>query len=432
MGTERDQNERYRKYRERYLDKARETAARCFQRVEELPGSPEALAYFTKILRTVFLDNEAVRYGDHETFIGTFCETMPSEIISAAGARPVRLCSGSYAGFHIGDYATPRDVCPLVKAAAGNVMGGISEVHSICEMYIVPIACDCKKKLAGSLSDIKPVVPLYLPLNRTDDDGMDTFVKELKKTAGRISELTGAAVTRESLIRQIRIRADVQKEILTFLKLRNEEGILIRGTHALIVMNAMAYDDVSEWGRHLRKLNEELAGKKERKEYLTKKKLPRILLAGSPVSFPALKIPLLIEEQGGILAADETCPGDREAVDVVSVCEDTLDGCFRALANRCVRPCPCPVFPDNGLRIRRLDKAVEEGHIDGIIYHVLRGCLVHDYEYEQIEQHFRAKNIPVMRLESDFSEEDTEQLRIRIEAFIEMIRFRNREEGTHV
>ena len=33
-------------------------------------------------------------------------------------------------------------------------------------------------------------------------------------------------------------------------------------------------------------------------------------------------------------------------------------------------------------------------------------------------------DIPVIRLESDYNEEDVEQLRIRIEAFIELIKLR--------
>ena len=144
------------------------------------------------------------------------------------------------------------------------------------------------------------------------------------------------------------------------------------------------------------------------------------------MAFPNLKIPLLIEEQGGIIAGDETCLGDRAMLDPVSVCDDSLSGYYRALANRYVKPCSCPVFPDNRQRIRRLEKMVKDGHIDGIIYHVLRGCLVYDYEYLAVEKYFTEKGIPVIRVESDYNEEDVEQLRIRIEAFIEMIKFKHK------
>ena len=425
-----EQKERYERYQMRYLDKSREIASKYLQELDALPSEPEEFVYFKSILRKVFIDNEVVKYSDDEKLIGSFCVTMPSEVIHAAGARPLKLCSSSYVGFHIGDYITPRDVCPLIKSVVGNVVGGISEIYKACDMYVVPVACDCKKKLASQLSDFKPTMPLYLPLNRSDDDGMAVYVNEVKNIADKISEITGIKVTRESLGREIRKHSEVHREIRRFTKLKSESGILIRGAHALAVMNSLAYDDIYSFGEHLKRLNDELTERKNKQAFLTKKKLPRILLTGSPITFPNMKIPLIIEEQGGIIAADETCLGDRGMSDLVAVCDDSLNGYYRALANRYVRTCSCPIFPDNETRLHKLEKMVKEEHIDGIIYHVLRGCLVYDYEYEQIEKYFSAKGIPVIRLESDYNEEDIEQLRIRIEAFIEMIKFRKKaEEG---
>jgi benzoyl-CoA reductase/2-hydroxyglutaryl-CoA dehydratase subunit BcrC/BadD/HgdB len=65
---------------------------------------------------------------------------------------------------------------------------------------------------------------------------------------------------------------------------------------------------------------------------------------------------------------------------------------------------------------------IRDYQIEGIVYHVLRGCLVYDFEYKQIEEDIGKLGIPIIRLETDYNEEDIEQLRIRIEAFIEMIK----------
>uniref|UniRef100_UPI00292F2A1B 2-hydroxyacyl-CoA dehydratase family protein n=1 Tax=uncultured Ruminococcus sp. TaxID=165186 RepID=UPI00292F2A1B len=61
--------------------------------------------------------------------------------------------------------------------------------------------------------------------------------------------------------------------------------------------------------------------------------------------------------------------------------------------------------------------------VQGVIYHVLRGCLVYDYEYQVMEEELGKLGIPIIRIESDYNEEDVEQLRIRIEAFIELIKY---------
>ena len=40
-----------------------------------------------------------------------------------------------------------------------------------------------------------------------------------------------------------------------------------------------------------------------------------------------------------------------------------------------------------------------------------------------LEEELGKLNIPVIRVESDYNEEDVEQLRIRVEAFIELIKY---------
>ena len=127
---------------------------------------------------------------------------------------------------------------------------------------------------------------------------------------------------------------------------------------------------------------------------------------------------------GGIVAGDETCMGERGMWDPAVIVDDSFDGMMRALANRALRPCPCPTFADNSQRLFRLKQLIKDNHIQGVIYHVLRGCLVYDFEYKKIEEELGKLDIPVIRLESDYNEEDVEQLRIRIEAFIELIKLR--------
>ena len=55
------------------------------------------------------------------------------------------------------------------------------------------------------------------------------------------------------------------------------------------------------------------------------------------------------------------------------------------------------------------------------MYHVLKGQIEYDFELEQLEQLFDKQGIPVFRLETDYQYQDVEQLRIRMEAFSEML-----------
>ena len=64
---------------------------------------------------------------------------------------------------------------------------------------------------------------------------------------------------------------------------------------------------------------------------------------------------------------------------------------------------------------------IVSGHIDGIIFHILKGQIEYDFEMTRMEEMFEYYDIPVFRLETDYQDHDIEQLRIRLEAFREML-----------
>ena len=148
---------------------------------------------------------------------------------------------------------------------------------------------------------------------------------------------------------------------------------------------------------------------------------PRVMIAGSPVIFPNLKLPQLIEELGAIVVADESCVGERALYDPVGHPERNLRAQLSALAARCLMPCVCPSFAPNQDRLVTLRRTIATHRIDGVVYHVLKGCVVYDFEVGRVESALKELEIPMVRIETDYSPEDVEQLRTRIEAFVEML-----------
>ena len=64
---------------------------------------------------------------------------------------------------------------------------------------------------------------------------------------------------------------------------------------------------------------------------------------------------------------------------------------------------------------------VRQLHPDGIVCHILKGQIEYDFELPRIEKAAEELDIPVFRLETDYQYQDLEQLRIRMEAFGEML-----------
>ena len=422
------EQEKRKRQEERFRNKMTKTSARYLRRMEELKGAPDSLAPFLQTLRRVYLEMENPLADQEKPIVGTYCVMAPQELIYAAGAVPVKLCSGSYTAFSIGDDIVPRDACPLVKAVAGFQDMELMPIYRDCSLMAVPITCDCKKKIVELLEKTHDVYPLQVPVSREDED-VDQYVEELYGFMDRLEELTGREITWDHLAKGMNIVGRSRYELSRFLELKKSMPYLMKGTHILAVMNASAYLPADVWAGYMHELNEELTVKVRERQRAVSRDLPRIMVTGSPLVFPNMKIPLLIEEMGGILAADETCMGERGMSDPAVVVDKSFDGMIRALANQAVRPCSCPTFVNNKERIFRIRQMIEDYRIQGVIYHVLRGCLVYDFEYKLIEEELGRMGIPVIRLESDYNEEDVEQLRIRIEAFIELIKLKEQNNG---
>lgn len=96
-------------------------------------------------------------------------------------------------------------------------------------------------------------------------------------------------------------------------------------------------------------------------------------------------------------------------------------GIIRALTARYVSACTCPVFDQMEDRLYNIEERLRFTGAEGIIYHVLRGCTPYDYEFHAVEELADRLGIPILRVETDFSTEDVEQVRIRLEAFCEII-----------
>lgn len=418
-----EQNGINERQRELFIRKSTRVAASYLKRAKELSELPDAAKPFFDVLENTYVLADIQKPEDRKS-IGTLCVMVPAELVYAAGAMPVRLCSGSYTAYSIGDDYIPRDACPLVKAVMGFGKIKALPVFDNCSLLVAPVTCDCKKKLAGVIGSVKNTVPLHVPPLKKDDADTEVFLKELYRLIPLLEKETGKQVTAKSLAEGINMVGNAQYEMSEFLKYRRLAPALMSGTQVMSVMNAYSYMPVNLWAEQMHRLNEELKLRLSQGYFVSRKNQPRILVTGSPIAFPNIKVPLLIEEMGGVLAADETCMEERGLYDPVSVIDASFDGMMRSLASRYTKPCTCPVFVDNSQRIYRIKQMIKDSRIQGVIYHVLRGCLVYDYEYQLMEEAMGKMDIPIIRVESDYNEEDVEQLRIRIEAFIELIKLK--------
>ena len=402
--------------------------------LEENPELPEGMHYFINIMRDIFVKDQSGHFpnpfcrqdANNGKIIGTYCLMVPEELIYAAGAIPVRLCGGSYEASSIGDELVPRDTCPVVKASLGFTSLNLISLYQRCDAVIIPTTCDAKRKMGEELSKFTEVWMLEVPHVKESEGSRRQWLEQLYALKKNIEKLTGkrfrsGKIRRKALDSAIKMVGLAQYQARRLYEIRKSSPPVIPGREAMLAINAYSYDTAFEWTKAMTVLNDELESRRDKGRVVAGSHAPRILLAGSPPIFPNWKIPSLLEEMGAVIVVDESCMGSRYLYDPVGITEKSMTDMMVGIAARYLMPCVCPSFAPNEDRLFRLLQMIEEFNVDGIIYHVLKGCIVYDFELIRVEKIMKEKNIPVLRIETDYSPEDIEQLRTRIEAFVEML-----------
>ena len=419
--------DKFNRRRARFARSLARSTQTALDELEASPDLPQSMGYFIDIMRDVFVKQDKslisarLQGGDNKKVIGTYCLMVPEELIYAAGAIPVRLCGGSYEASSMGDELVPRDTCPVVKASVGFHSLDIISLYQMCNAVIVPTTCDAKRKMGEELSKFTEVWMLEAPHIKETEGARRQWLSHIKALKKDIEKLTGKKIRRKALQTSIRMIAGAQYEARRLYEIRKSAAPVIMGREAMLALNAYSYDTAFEWAKAMAGLNDELESRSDNGRVVAGSNAPRMLIAGCPPIFPNWKIPSLIEEMGAVIVADESCMGSRYLYDPIGVTEKSMRNMMAGIAARYLMPCVCPSFAPNEDRLFRLLQMVEEFRIDGIIYYVLKGCIIYDFELIRVEKIMKEKNIPVLRIETDYSPEDIEQLRTRVEAFVEML-----------
>ena len=405
-------------------------------------GRPASMGYFDDIMTSARRRTELEEYKrGGGKIVGLFCNFVPEELVYAAGALPIRLCAEAYPAVPVAEEVLARDVCPLVKSAFGMRMMKLG-YFDLCDLAIMPTSCDAKKKCSKFMSAYMPTWTLDLPQAKDYDKNLSQWTREIGGIKDRLEEFCGRKITAaglEGAIRMVHRRTEAFRKMY---ELRKADPYAITGRDAFLAIQASFHDDIDRWTGKMNELVASaslmpsanpvvppppkilLTGAPEANSYSSSAPVscpPKILLTGAPVIWPNWKLLHTIEEAGAVVAADTLCSGTQRLFDSIEVDEWTQHGMIRALAVKHLFPSLCPCFIENAEHIDRILELAADFRIDGVVYHTLRLCQLFDMEYNHVAAVLREKGIPLINITTDLGLEDSEQIKTRIEAFLEMI-----------
>jgi benzoyl-CoA reductase/2-hydroxyglutaryl-CoA dehydratase subunit BcrC/BadD/HgdB len=391
------------------------------------PNRPEAMCYFDEIATFVQREKEIKAAKEKgQKVIGYFCMFAPIELIIASDAIPVRVNSGWYDTSKIGDRIVPVEVCPVIRSTIGAKMIGLSPFLELSDALISVLTCDGMIKLGEILRDYKPVWAMPLPRVKDSPQSLDFWSAEVLAMKKQIEEFTGNKITAKKLRSAIEL---IQKATKAFRRLQEirKGPPVIMGRDAMLVNQAFLWDDINRWTEKTEALCDELEQRVRQKMWACPPDTPRVMVTGTPMFWPDnWKLPSLVEEASpkGVIVADELCSGERVLYDPVGVDEWSSDDMLDAISERYLMASTCPCFTSedgNEDRINWLVNKVKESNVQGVIYYVVRGCMLYAMEYTRVKKALDKINIPVYYLDTEYTREDVGQMKTRVEAFLEML-----------
>lgn len=349
--------------------------------------------------------------------VGFYCLYSPTEMAVAANAIPLPLCGTRNTPIAAAEEILPRNLCPLIKSSFGFAITDTCPFFRFSDIIIGDTTCDGKKKMFELLSRYKSTHVLQLPQNQDPETALPLWRAELERFKSIIEVKTGIHISDERLRAAIRLMNRERGARKALMDLGKINPAPLSGSQVLEILFKIGFMADKEKGISL--MEEVVAHAKNgafRSDAAAVGNGKRILLTGVPVGLGSDKVVKIIEQSGANVVALENCSGYKQAF-FVDENKDPMD----ALTEQYLST-PCSVMSPNTGRFDLLKEMIREFSVDGVIDLTWQACHTYNIEAFRINELVQETlDIPALHLETDYSESDTEQLRVRIQAYLEML-----------
>jgi benzoyl-CoA reductase/2-hydroxyglutaryl-CoA dehydratase subunit BcrC/BadD/HgdB len=341
--------------------------------------------------------------------IGFFCPFVPEELLHAAGTLPFRLISIPMNMSHTQAYLPPY-CCHLIKSSLENLLLG---KLNFLKGVIFSHTCDSMQ----GLSDIwahQRRIPLHfdlmIPSHLNSESSKPYFRAEIERFKEFLESHFGK-ITHQKLKTSIQLFNHIRELIGKIYALRRKGPGLLSGNDFANVIRAGFWMDRSHYLNLLKELVDTLPkNRKDDQEFI-----PIYLSGNMAHSAPYFS---LIEEAGGHVVQDDLCSGSRTLRLMVPENPDPVE----ALVQRYFESFFCPTkYINPEAHMETLWKDVQESGARGVIFLLYKYCEAHYFDYPDLKSMLESKGIPTLLLEIEDPSTAKEQLKVRVQAFIEML-----------
>ena len=341
--------------------------------------------------------------------IGFFCLYVPDELLHAAGFLPLRLMGTPIKMSHVQAHL-PSNCCHLVKSSLESLLQGDLD---FLQGVIFTQTCDSMQGLSDIWAHQRrlPIhFNLMVPTNLDSEHSRHYLKTEVERFKEFLESYSGK-ITPERLKASIQLFNRI-REKLGEIYSRRRRGLTSwsSGFFAQIIRAGYLVDRA--W--YLELLGELLNALPEQAE--EGKDLVPVYLSGNMAHSESYFS--LIEEAGAMVVQDNLCSGARTLRLMVPEDVDPIE----ALTQRYFTSFFCPT-KHKGYRAHQeaLLQEVQESGARGVIFLLYKYCEAHYFDYPDLKAALESKGIPCLLLDVEDPSQSLGQLKIRLQAFVEML-----------
>jgi len=351
--------------------------------------------------------------------IGAFCVYVPEELTIAVDAIQVGLCAGADVGSESAEKIVPRNTCALIKAFIGFKLSGLCPYIEASDLVVGETTCDGKKKAYELFGEHVPMYVMEIPQRKESID-RDLWKSEILRFKKELEKLTGRVISTDNLKKAIHVVNNKRKALQRLADLRSADPAPISGRDAILINQMSFMDDPVRFTEKVHVLCGELEKRIQEKTGAVPAGTPRVMLSGCPMAIPNWKVPFVIETSGAVIVGEESCVGTRNFGDLVDESCETMEEMLEALTDRYMQ-INCACFTPNNERLSQIVSQAKALKADGVIHYAITFCTPYEMEAFKAEKVLRDEGILFYPLSTDYGMEDIEQIKTRVEAFVEMI-----------
>ncbi|WP_295636164.1 double-cubane-cluster-containing anaerobic reductase [uncultured Mailhella sp.] len=347
--------------------------------------------------------------------VGQYCIYSPLEIALAAGAVPVSLCGTKNDSIPPAESILPRSLCPLIKSSFGFALEDSCPYLAASDIVVADTTCDGKKKMFELLSERKSMFMLQLPQIQ-NEPALAYWKGQYERLVRELELRFGVVIGEKELRSAIRKANRFRLALKSVLDLAKKKPSPLSGMQLMEIAHRASF--VPDWDKATELLEDMAREVDASGESPFAASAPRILLTGVPVGLGSHKVVKLLEDCGASVVCLDNCSCYKKVRLMIDENADPLD----ALASRYLDT-PCSVMSPNPNRYAVLENLAAEFRVDAVVDLTWQGCQTYDVESWSVKRFVREKlHLPFLQIVTDYSPADTEQLKVRVEAFLEMLR----------